>query len=98
MPEQYAFRKYIEAEQADVVILTEVKYPEAANADELDWLRRHYKVRSLLAKRPTEPSRTYFLPAVPLLVGSGRQGPGRGTQQDRAHLRRPLWIPGLGRE
>lgn len=46
---QYAFRKYVEAEDADVLILTEVKYPGASKAVELDWLKRRYQVPFLRA-------------------------------------------------
>ncbi|KAK4696078.1 hypothetical protein P7C70_g8434, partial [Phenoliferia sp. Uapishka_3] len=41
----YAFRKYCEAEKADVLVLTEVKMPGASTADELEWLTLMYKYR-----------------------------------------------------
>lgn len=41
---QRALRKYVEADDPDVLILTEVKWPEAATHAELEWIRPRYKV------------------------------------------------------
>ncbi|KAL8293317.1 hypothetical protein RQP46_000018 [Phenoliferia psychrophenolica] len=70
----YAFRKWVEAESADIIVLTEPKMPEAASAPELDYLSRLYKHRywsapgmkgqvAILSKvAPVGPAR-YGLPA-----------------------------------
>lgn len=41
---QRALRKYVEAEDSDVIILTEVKWPDAETNHELEWIRPRYPV------------------------------------------------------
>ena len=48
---QRALRKYVEADDPDVLILTEVKWPEAATHAALEWIRPRYKVRRCDALR-----------------------------------------------
>ncbi|KAM0753245.1 DNase I-like protein [Meredithblackwellia eburnea MCA 4105] len=41
----FAFRKYVEAEDCDILVITEVRYQQIKNAEEFEWLARRYKHR-----------------------------------------------------